>query len=181
MDFLKYLFLLLRCWILWIFIGIDLLSRAAFFHLDFKIPQFLYWIFAFLGVIFAGYKVYKEKKIKPKLSPRELYEKQFNVYKAIENLLLNIREKSIVEMDIHQLFYKETKESSFFFDKEITDYIDKIANNVNNLMSIIFEVDNPDLKNKRQQLINEKYKLLKWFNEQLEGLQEKFKPYLKIN
>ena len=61
-DFWTYLKLLLGKWILWLFVALDVVGLVA--HMVFEdlvLPLPLYWILAVIGLVWAGFEVYRQQ------------------------------------------------------------------------------------------------------------------------
>lgn len=111
----------------------------------------------------------------------DLYEKRLGVYREIVRFLSMItRDGDISRHDLLE-YRTKTQESVFLFDKDITDYIEKIFSQASKLRSTNDLMKSADLPigDERDKITVENSKQLIWLADQLPLLKRKFEPYLR--
>jgi hypothetical protein len=130
------------------------------------------------GTAYVAYHIYTTTRAE---KDADLYERRMNVYREIVRFLSVIsRDGDISRHDLLE-YRSKTQESAFLFEKDITDYIEKIHSQAVKLRSTNDLLKSADLPigEERDSITVENSKQLIWLADQLPLLKKKFEPYLR--
>ena len=109
-----------------------------------------------------------------------MYEKRFAIYKAIVRVLSQVLEKGKFELEWLPEFRDKTREAAFFFEKDITDYLDEIDSKCIDLWEKSESIKELPVGDERSKTVHDMADLTKWLIHQLPESKKKFMTYLKI-
>jgi len=110
----------------------------------------------------------------------EVYENRLRIYREIVQLLSTITRDGDISRGALQEFRDKTQESTFLFDKTITDYIDKLYVQAQKLRTTNERLKSTALPigDERDQVTVENSKQLIWLADQMPQLKKLFEPFL---
>lgn len=144
--------------------------------LFFQILNTLLLLLIAAGTAYVAYHIYTTNKAQ---IDTDLYDRRLNVYREIVRFLSMIsRDGDISRHDLLE-YRSKTQESAFLFDKDITDYIEKVYSQASKLRSTTDLLKSTDLPigDERDKVTVENAKQLIWLADQLPSLKKKFAPY----
>ena len=146
----------------------------------FEIASLLTPLTAFIA-LWVGIKQYKIEKNQLKLN---LYQKRYQVYDGIKNLLIAAIQNGKLNATDLSNFTVDTKEHDFLFDNDIADYIKQIQEKAANWHALGFDLHAPGgvpNETRRQELATKNSELFLWFGNQFDISKGLFKKYLKFD
>ena len=129
------------------------------------------------GTGYVAYHIYSKAKGQ---KDADLYQRRLDVFREIVRFLSVIsRDGNVSRPDILE-YRSKTQESDFLFDKDITDYIEKIHAQAAKLRSTNDLLKSADLPigEERDSVTVENSRQLIWLADQLPLLKKRFEPYL---
>ena len=111
-----------------------------------------------------------------------LYDKRFDVFRALMELLAFIvREGNITLEKIYE-FRANTNESSFLFDKDISEYLETVRQKAVKFYNLEQKLHHSDLPvgEERDKAAKDDSELLRWFFDQFKVSESKFGKYLSF-
>jgi hypothetical protein len=136
-----------------------------------------------LGVLTA-YIAWQQWRTNQLRARHDLYERRFAVFTAlVEFLSLVVLQGTKTEDLAWDKFHYKTRESYFFFGREIPDYLDQVYNKAFDLYGKNLKISsaNSPTGEELNRLLVEKDQLREWLFEELKyGARDKFSKYLKL-
>jgi len=111
----------------------------------------------------------------------DLFEKRYKIFEETQHILIEIIQKGGIETSSLQIFSAKTRNAYFLFDKEVVDFIENIIKFNIDLYSYSREEDQLLMQNidiKTSKAHEEKWKLIHWFIDQSQHVENLFLPYL---
>ena len=133
-----------------------------------------------LIAILTAYIAYQQHKTNKNRLRFELYDKRFEIYLSVKTLISQIVMEANISRDRALQFAIETREAEFLFDKEIFDYLNEIYKKALELHAIHIQHELLSSEDKRAELNDRIFKLVRWFDTQVEVVSEKFSKYLSL-
>ena len=130
--------------------------------------------------VITVYIAYRQYSISKRTIKLELYEKRYNVFRALKKLLLVIYSKGNIEQSDLFEFLNGTDESPFLYDSDINEYLKEIFEKAIELQDYNEQLDGNELQiGDERSTVSLKTKELKlWFHKQNNISINKFKTYL---
>ena len=132
-----------------------------------------------VGIAYIAYQQHKTNREKLRL---ELYDRRLKVFHSLMNFLGdNSRDGDCSHGRLSQ-YGAEIGESRFLFDKDITDYLEKIYTDAGNLHDLEHQIKHIEtLSEERKKTIQDKRtKVFFWLFDQITESQVRFEKYLKF-
>jgi hypothetical protein len=134
-----------------------------------------------LIAVYIAYQQYDTNRQKLRL---DLYNKRFEVFLGLQNLLLYIGQHADVNSEALYNFEVTTSQSVFIFDKDVSDYLQKVAKKARNLRYQNFKIDSDSpflpVGEERDKLCEENKDLLLEFMQEFKISEQIFAKSLKI-
>lgn len=112
----------------------------------------------------------------------DLYDRRYRVFDATRRMLANVCAKGSISGEDLRTFTISTGDAIFLFDDDLAKYLDQeMTPHLRALILIGNVIDDVYVEERRAEIETEKFDHLKWLNEQLTGLADKFKPFLKLD
>jgi len=110
------------------------------------------------------------------------YERRYRIYCATRNLLARIcRDGNVSDEDL-RTYIRGTNDSVFLFDDDLPHHLGEIHNRAVAMQTFKGMIDTfPPGDKKRENCIAQSQEHFEWLVHQLEGLPDKFKPFLKLS
>ncbi len=134
-----------------------------------------------LLVAYIAFQQYKTAKDKLKL---DLYNKRFKVYTAAKKLVGTAVAKGDLKQDDIFSFWIDVNEAQFLFGKignEIYVYMDLLNKQGFQLNYLGKRIRDSQDNKEKENLLEKRDELFKWFEDQITELPKKFSKYLSIN
>lgn len=130
--------------------------------------------------IIATYIAYQQHKSSKEKFRFDLYEKRFQVYHSIMQLLGSIISTGKVLDEEMKKFLISTSESEFLFEDDIREYLDLIYSKAGDLwhLTTVLEDQSLPIGEERSKCAHEGHELKIWFSEQFKVSRDKFRKYL---
>lgn len=112
----------------------------------------------------------------------DLFEKRFRVFDAARKLLCEVAVHRRASDDNLRAFVIGTAEAVFLFDDDLSGYLVEIRNRAQKLQSLSDHLQDQKLLpvgDQRSKAVKKSDQHFNWLVEQLEGLGDKFKPFMK--
>ena len=122
------------------------------------------------------------KKSSLQVNKKTHFDRRLKIHDAITSFIADIKTSGTTNNQRLVQLLKETKHAKFLFNEEdkIPEYINKLYEKGSRL-----ECASDDIKSlrgeQRNNMIKKRQTLLKWFGGQYRVVEEKFKPYLKLD
>ena len=128
-------------------------------------------------VAYIAYQQHKTNRDKLRF---ELYDKRLKVFHSLENFLGDISREGDCTHGRMGQYCAEIGESRFLFDKDITDYLEKIYTEAGNLHDLEHEIKHIDIlsKEKKESIINKREDVFHRLTGQIKESQTRFEKYL---
>ncbi len=126
----------------------------------------------------ATFKIQKDK------FRLDLFDRRHNVFKSIQDLLLDILKNGIPSRKSLGEFNIQTSDAEFLFGEDIKKYIEDLGNKSLRSIHVNERLSNSDIiidNNKRKELATELYNLEEWFSKQFIDSRKLFKRYLHFS
>ena len=130
---------------------------------------------AILG-IYIAIRQWLTNKNKLKL---ELFDKRYRVFENIMKFIASILSSGRVEEGAAIHFLRDTKVVAFLFDNKIKKLTDEMYTKANKLAALT-RTEKTITEDKLHENLEEQDKIKQWFQEQLDGIDNVFKKYLKL-
>jgi len=133
-------------------------------------------------VAYIAYRQYKNDKDKLRF---DLFEKRMDIYKSLNECLINIFIKGFLESKYTYTLYHISDQSYFLFDKDIDKYLKEFRNNIdelNDIHKMEIDRDYKDLFTKSQieSVPHRRREITEWFHKQPKVIKELFSQYLRF-
>ena len=128
--------------------------------------------------IIATWIAYQQWRTSEDVNKLNKYEKRYSVYQALKEALLEIGRESNISGKGRDKLTIKTGESVFIFDDDVVDYIKTFRENSLRIYQLNRNL--LDGTGEAKKLAKEREELEKWFQDQHQGLIDKFLPYLKF-
>ncbi len=123
-------------------------------------------VIAIIGVYIA----YQQRSINKNRLKHELFDRKYLIFEATKNFIFAIIKDPTVKNEDTYKFLTETKGALFIFEENIFDYLNLIHEKA-------IQLRVHEKKNEH----DEAQKMYQWFNQQLIGIDQKFKDEIKID
>ncbi len=137
-----------------------------------------------LGIMTA-YIAYQQYRISRHQLKLDLYNKRFEVFECIRDLLIEIQtEAQSKDKNKYYDFIIKADNSKFLFDQDIISYTEDIRQKISRLKYINIRLNDQRLciSEESESLANENTDILEWFNNELYGgIHNKFAKYINVN
>ncbi len=143
-------------------------------------PEYIFAALTLMIGIFVAYTGYNQYLLSKGKFKLDLFDKRFSVYKAAQVFLINIRDKTKIDMDQILKFKADTQDSVFLFDEDIPNYLKTISNKALELLEVHGNLDGVPKGEDRSEMCRKQTDLRHWLNSQLPELKNKFAPYLEF-
>jgi hypothetical protein len=112
----------------------------------------------------------------------DLYDRRYRVFDATRRILANVCAKGHISNEDQRTFTIDTGDAIFLFDDDFAKYLgEEVKRHVTALLPVNLVLDDIYVEERRAEIVSEKLGHLKWLNEQLTGLADKIKPFLKLD
>lgn len=130
--------------------------------------------------IFGGYIAWRQHRLQRQRLRLDLYEKRFEVYRAVKTLLHSVISEGRVNVEEILRFRTDIAEAAFFYGDDVNQYLEQLTRNV-----IQFRRKNERLRantlpdgEARSDLVDAESALLGWLTDQHTAAPDVFSPYL---
>lgn len=132
-----------------------------------------------ISVTYIAYKQYKIDKDNLRLA---LYERRFNVYQSLKQVLAEASIGGNITTNTLWDFLAITEESEFFFGNEISEYLRNIHLKSIDLIKLKKKLEeiSPPIDDERLRITTEHNELVKWFSNQDKIAKDLFLKYLSF-
>lgn len=144
-------------------------------------------IAAFAALSVTAYFAWHQKKIAKEQADiareklrHDLYERRYRVFDAARKLLCEIAVHRIASEDDLRTFVIGTGDAVFLFDDDLSAQLVEIRNRAQKLQSLDHLMEPMPVGPQRTNFVNQGEEQFTWLVKQLEGLVDKFKPFLKL-
>lgn len=144
-------------------------------------------IAAVAAVAVTAYFAWHQKKIAKEQANiaveklrHDLYDRRYRVFDAARNLLCEIAVHRIASEDDLRSFVIGTGDAVFLFDDDVSGQLVEIRNRAQKLQSLHYLMRPMPVGPQRTDFANQEAEQFTWLVQQLEGLVDKFKPFLKL-
>lgn len=135
-----------------------------------------------LIAIFTARTAWSQYSISKEKFKLDLFEKRFLVFKATRNFLSIILREAKISLDDIYEYRANTSEATFFFEKDIISYLEKIDNKALELWRLHEEIKDLPKGNERSEKVKNIGECLKLLTNELPAeLKVIFNPYMKVN
>jgi len=142
------------------------------------------WIKVLQGLLtpiiaaFVAYIAYQQHKTNRDKLRLDLYDRRYKVFHSVVSLLQHILGRKKLDDERLCQFHAATIQGIFLFEKDLSDYLDKMFREANSLCFLEAALDQASLGSDRKGAAEEKQKLMKWFSEQFDTSKDMFRRYL---
>jgi len=107
-----------------------------------------------------------------------LYDRMYAVFDGLMTLLSDAQRGEVNDEQLYE-FYRRTKQSQFFFGKEISEYLEQIGKNARDLQYLGNMIKDQRLSQKEhEKAVDDRRKVSDWLGAQFEVSRSKFARYL---
>ena len=125
----------------------------------------------------VAFQQYQVSKNKLKL---DLFERCLAFYAAAQKLLSIVFHKANITLDELREFRASINEASFFFDTELTQYLDEIDRHALSLHTKTQNLDPLPVGPERERVVQDRSDEIAWLSGQYSEIKVKFSPYLSF-
>jgi hypothetical protein len=143
-------------------------------------PEYIFATLTLMIGVFVAYTGYNQYLLSKGRFKLDLFDKRFSVYKVAQVFLINIRDKTKIDMDQILKFKADTQDSVFLFDEDISNYLKTIGNKALELLEVHENLDGVPKGEDRSEMCRKQTDLRHWLISQLPELKNKFAPYLEF-
>ncbi|WP_417375876.1 hypothetical protein [Gimesia maris] len=119
--------------------------------------------------IITTYIAIQQYKVNKQRLRHELYTKRLAIYKCLQSHLRSIISKANTSLEQNSFFTNETAEALFLFGRTVQQNVEEINKKSIDLYVLGVKLEVTDLsKEKRDELVQQKKKLLLWFSDQVD-------------
>jgi len=144
-------------------------------------------IAAFAAVSVTAYFAWHQKKVAKEQADiareelrHDLYERRYRVFDAARKLLCEIAVRRTASEDALRAFVIGTGDAVFLFDDDMDAQLKEIHNRALKLQTLNDVLHSMPVGDQRTETVNQSGEHFGWLINQLEGLVDKFKPFLKL-
>lgn len=133
-------------------------------------------IVAVLGSVIA-YRQWRTAQNKLKF---ELFDRRFSIYEESKNLILSIVSSGKAKEESIYKFFLAARSAKWLLNKELATYLDTVYDKGIDLLTLQSELEGIPAGDERSENVRKQTEIKKWLHAQLEVLDEKFSPFLKL-
>jgi hypothetical protein len=111
----------------------------------------------------------------------DLYDRRYRVFDATRKLVLNICVNRTASEEDTSAFRLGTGDAAFLFDDDLAKYLEQMSMNAFDIYLNHRVLKNTPMGEQRTKAVTDIRKHLVWFDEQLDSITDKFKPFLKLD
>jgi hypothetical protein len=130
-----------------------------------------------VGVWYLGYLQHKTNALRLK---HELLERRYKVYVSFKQFISLALREGKMSFEDGLSFLRETNEAEFLFGPEIPEYLNLAFTKGNDLERCHRQISGGVVSDDRHRVIEESTALMKWFSDQYNVAQERFRKYLNL-
>jgi uncharacterized ubiquitin-like protein YukD len=112
------------------------------------------------------------------------YDKRFKVYQALKDFIADVISDPKISSNAVRQFDIATNEASFLFEDDICEYLALVRQQSQAMGHLSLQIEellaDPQINEKRSQLVQQKIKLADWFFDQFKDSKKKFDRYLSV-
>jgi hypothetical protein len=126
---------------------------------------------------FGFYFAHQQSRTAQRKLRLDLFDRRFKILEACRVLFGAVIRNGRVTIEEHNVFALGTLDAEFLFDKAIADYMKEIRKHIGLLMTHHAMLESPE----RISAAEKKGEEMMWFSTQIDGLQERFRPFMKLD
>lgn len=131
--------------------------------------------------ILGAYIAYRQWRLAQNKLKFDLFDRRLKVYEASTALIGSILASGKAKNEEVSKFMAATREAKWLFDSAIAEYLEKeLYHKAIDLQRLDAELNGLPIGTERSTNVQYQSYLKKWFNDQFNVLDEKFRPYLQL-
>ncbi|MBI3896029.1 MAG: hypothetical protein HY313_08865 [Acidobacteria bacterium] len=127
-----------------------------------------------LVTVYIAYQQYHLERVRWKM---QLYDRRYQIFRAVAELIAEILQIGTVSDEGLRKFLRESRDKSFFFEKDIQDFLDAVYEKAVDLKTFSDVIAGGG----NHETIEKKEELQLWFSGKIDEAREKFGEYLAIH
>lgn len=129
----------------------------------------------------AGYIAWRQWRTAHDRLSFDLFERRFRVYEATRNFLITAIQQDQVTWNDYVALYNGIRGTEFLFNEETRSYVMNISDGAYRAQALRSRLAREPNHPQADKLLDEEDKIVKFFSEQEDALENKFKPYLDLS
>jgi hypothetical protein len=148
------------------------------------LPPWVQYVKAFslLFIAFVGaWIAFRQMQIAAMRLDHDLYDRRYAVFNATRKMLAEFVSHANVTTEDLRAFLLGTGDAVFLFDDRIAEYLQEMRRRASSVASINIALEALPVGEQRSKAVQVSMGHVQWLIEQLDGLSDKFKPYLRLS